>query len=90
MVNLAELVGLIERECRAAVQYGIFGTSSFHIESVRRLPDVDGALNFEVVTFSRNSSNPREVEQMGLFDVMDLLGRIIGHRAVNDALEVVR
>lgn len=85
---LKELTALIEGQCRIASQYGIFGTQDFHIESVERLEDKDNALNFLVTTWNEASENPRSKREMGLFELMDLLGRIIGHRATNDAVDL--
>lgn len=77
---------LIEQECRKAVEYKIFGTQDFHIESIEQIESEDEALCFKVVTWNEARENSRETKKMYLFEVMDLLGRIIGHRAINDAV----
>jgi hypothetical protein len=87
---LKELTGLIEKQCRLAAQFGIFGTQEFHIEFVERLEDKDGAFNFLVTTWNDVSENPREKKEMSLFELMDLLGRVIGHRATNDAVDLIK
>lgn len=85
---LDKLTKLIEEQCRLAAQYGIFGTQGFHIESVERLEDKDGAMNILVTTWNDESEEPRETREMGVWELMDLLGRIIGHRAAGDAVDV--
>lgn len=88
-MNLHDLASLIEEECRRAREYGIFGTSDFHIEKVERLPDRDGALSFRVTTWNNKSEHPRRAREMGLFDLMNLLGRVMGHRAVSPAVDMI-
>jgi hypothetical protein len=78
---------LIEQECRNAIEYKIFGTQDFHIESIQRIEDEDGALCFNVTTWNEQNEESRKSKKMYLFEVMDLLGRIIGHRAINDAVD---
>lgn len=77
----------IKEECDNAIKYGIYGTRSFHIEKIEQIENKDVALNFLVTTWTDESENPRETKEMNLFDIMDLLGRIIGHRALNLAVD---
>lgn len=84
---LDKLTDVIMEECQRAKEYKIFGTQSFHIESIKQLEDKGPALNFEVTTWNDQSENARKVKEMSLFEVMDLLGRVIGHRAINTAIE---
>lgn len=86
MNTLAELTKLIKNECDNAIKYEIFGTQEFHIEKIERIEDKDGALNFNVTTWNDVSENPRQTKEMSLFEIMDLLGRIIGHRALSDSV----
>lgn len=83
---LAELTKLIKNECDAAIEYELFGTQEFHIEKIERLDDKNGALKFNVTTWNDVSEDPRKTKQMSLFEIMDLLGRIIGHRALSDSV----
>lgn len=83
---LAELTKLIKKECDSAIKYEIFGTQQFHIEKIERIEDKGEALNFLVTTWSDMDENPRETKEMSLFEIMDLLGRIIGHRATSDSV----
>lgn len=87
---LKELTKLIEKECKNAIEYGIFGTQEFHIEKIERIADKDGAFNFLVTTWNDVSFEPRKTKELGLFEIMDLLGRIIGHRALSDSVEVAK
>lgn len=88
---LAELTKLIKNECDNAIEYEIFGTQEFHIEKIERLPDTkNGALNFNVTTWNDVSEDPRETKEMSLFEIMDLLGRIIGHRATSDSVRIFK
>lgn len=88
-MNLHDLTSLIEEECRRAKEYGVFGTGDFHIEKVERLPDRDGALCFRVTTWNERSEHSRKAREMGLFELMNLLGRVIGHRAVDPAVDMM-
>jgi hypothetical protein len=88
-LNLHELAELIEEECRRAREHGVFGTDDFHIERADRLPDREGALCFRVTTWNEQSEHPRRAREMSLFDLMNLLGRVIGHRAVNAAVDKI-
>lgn len=83
---LVELTKLIKEECDNAIKYDLFGTQEFHIEKIERIEDDDPALNFRVTTWSEMSENSRKAKEMGLIEVMDLLGRVIGHRATNDGV----
>ena len=83
---LTELTKLIKNECENAIEYEIFGTQEFHIEKIERLDDKGVALNFKVTTWNDISEDPRETQEMSLFEIMDLLGRIIGHRATSDSV----
>lgn len=83
---LAELTKLIKNECDNAIEYELFGTQEFHIEKIERLDDKYGALNFNVTTWNDVSEDPRKTEEMSLFEIMDLLGRIIGQRATSDSV----
>lgn len=85
---LAELTKLIKNECDAAIEYEIYGTQEFHIESIERIEDKDNALNFKVTTWNDISEDPRKTKEMSLFEIMDLLGRIIGHRATTDSVKL--
>lgn len=81
---------LIKEECDNAIKYEIYGTDSFHIEKIEQIEDKDGALNFLVTTWDRDNDpvkSSRETKEMNLFDIMDLLGRLIGHRALNAAVD---
>jgi hypothetical protein len=82
----AELTKLIKNECDAAIQYGIYGTQEFHIESIEKIENKGKALNFKVTTWNDISEDPRKTREMSLFEIMDLLGRIIGHRATSDGV----
>ncbi len=80
----------IKEECDNAIKYGIYGTRSFHIEKIEQIESKDGALNFLVTTWSDENDpyeSSRETKEMNLFDIMDLLGRVIGHRALNLAVD---
>ena len=88
-LNLHDLAELIEEECRRAREHGVFGTSDFHVEKVERLPDREGAMCFRVTTWNEQSEHSRKAREMGLFDLMNLLGRVIGHRAVNAAVDTI-
>jgi hypothetical protein len=83
---LTELTKLIKNECDNAIEYEIFGTQEFHIEKIERLDDKGVALNFKVTTWDDISENPRKTQEMSLFEIMDLLGRIIGHRAISNSV----
>lgn len=78
----------IKEACDEAIKYGMYGTQSFHIEKIEQIEDKDGAWNFLVTTWN-NENDPfedsRKTEEMSLFEIMDLLGRIIGHLALTDA-----
>lgn len=87
---LSELTKLIKNECDAAIEYQIFGTQEFHIEKIERLEDKDGALNFSVTTWNEVSEDSRKTKEMSLFEIMDLLGRIIGHRALSSSVELFK
>lgn len=88
-MNLQHLATLIEHECQMAKKYEIFGTQDFHIEKVERLPDEGKAFNFRVTTWNDQSEDPRKVREMSLVELMDLLGRIIAHRAVTPAVDLI-
>lgn len=79
----------IKEECDAAIKYGIYGTRSFHIEKIEQIENKDDALNFLVTTWSDESypESSRQTKEMNLFDIMDLLGRLIGHRALDIAVD---
>lgn len=83
---LVELTKLIKEECDNAIKYDIFGTQEFHIEKIERIEDKGQGLNFRVTTWNDISEDSREVKEMGLIQIMDLLGRVIGHRACNDSV----
>ena len=83
---LAELTKLIKNECDDAIKYKIFGTQEFHIEKIERIEDKGKSLNFKVTTWNDISEDPRKTKEMSLFEIMDLLGRIIGHRATTDSV----
>ncbi len=83
---LDQLTELIGNQCREATQYGIFGTQDFHIESVSRLEDKNGSLNFLVTTWNGQSAESRQDKEMSLFELMDLLGRVMGHRALRESV----
>lgn len=83
---------LIKEACDDAIKYKIYGTQSFHIEKIERIEDKDGALNFLVTTWDDENDpekSSRETKEMSLFEIMDLLGRVIAHRAISDAVGVV-
>lgn len=86
MLNV--LTNIIEEECRNAIEYGIFGTQDFHIESIERIDDKEGALFFKVTTWNNQAEESRCERFLDLFEVMDLLGRVIGHRGIRNAVEV--
>lgn len=86
---LDDLTKCIEEECKKAIEYNIYGTQDFHIESIERLEDKDGAFNFAVTTWNDQSENPRQNREMSLFEVMNLLGRIIGHRAITRSVMLI-
>lgn len=75
---------LIKEECENAIEYGIYGTQEFHIEKIEQIEDKDGAWNF-LVTTCEIDENSRATKEMSLYEIMDLLGRVIGHRALNAA-----
>lgn len=89
-MNLLEtFTKIIKKECDNAIKYKIYGTDSFHIEEIIRIEDKNGALNFLVTTWNNENSpteSSRKVKEMNLFELMDLLGRIISHRALTDAV----
>lgn len=87
---LAELTKLIKAECDAAIEYELFGTQEFHIEKIERLDDKNGALNFNVTTWNEISEDSRKTKEMSLFEIMDLLGRIIAQRATSDSVGFFR
>lgn len=87
---LPDLVDAIRKECRNAVKYSIYGTQDFHLEKVERIEDKGSAFNFRVTTWNDMSSNPRETKEMSLFEVMNLLGKVIGNRACNEACDIVK
>ena len=53
------------------------GTQEFHIEQFERLPDKDGAFQFEVTTWSEESDDPRETETISVADLMTLIPKLI-------------
>lgn len=73
----------IKEECENAIKYGIYGTQEFHIEKIEQIEDKDGAWNFLVTTWNEIDENSRTTKEMSLYEIMDLLGRVIGHRALN-------
>lgn len=83
---LVELTKLIKEECDDAIKYNLFGTQEFHIEKIERIKDKDDALNFSITTWDNISEDPRKVKEISLFEIMDLLGRIIAQRATTDAV----
>lgn len=87
---LTELTKLIKAECDNAIEYELFGTQEFHIESIERIEDKGKALNFNVTTWNDISEDPRKTKEMSLFEIMDLLGSIIGHRATGDSVGLFR
>jgi hypothetical protein len=94
-MNLLEIfTDIIKEECDNAKNYKIFGTQDFHIESIEKIEDKDGAFCFKVTTWNEVPANfddsSRKVKEMSLFEIMDLLGRIIGHRGCNKAVDVLR
>lgn len=52
------------------------GTQEFHIEGFKRLPDQDGAFQFEVTTWSEESEDPRETVVLSFMDLIKLLPRL--------------
>lgn len=87
---LAELTKLIKNECDDAIKYEIYGTQEFHIEKIERIEDKGKALNFKVTTWNDVSEDPRKTKEMSLFEIMDLLGRIIAHRATCDSVRLFK
>ena len=87
---LAELTKLIKAECDEAIKYELYGTQEFHIEKIERLADKGRALNFNVTSWNDVSEDPRKTKEMSLFEIMDLLGRIIAQRATSDSVELFR
>lgn len=85
---LEKFTRIIQKECERAIKYKIYGTDEFHIESIERVDDEDGALVFLVTTWNDPSFDSRETKKYNLFELMDLLGRIIAHRGVSDAVGV--
>jgi hypothetical protein len=89
-MNLLEtFTKIIKKECDNAIKYKIYGTDSFHIESIERVEDKNGALNFLVTTWNNENSpteSSRKTKEMNLMDLMDLLGRVISDRAITDAV----
>lgn len=82
------LIDAIIEECHNAKKYKLFGTQEFHIEDIEQIENKDGAFNFKVTTWNECSTDSRKVREMPLYEVMDLLGRVIGHRAINTSYEM--
>lgn len=53
-----------------------YGTQEFHIEEFKRLPDKDGAFQFEVTTWSEESEDPRETVILSFADLIKLIPRL--------------
>lgn len=52
------------------------GTQEFHIEGFKRLPDQDGAFQFEVKTHSELDEEPKETIILSFADLIKLLPRL--------------
>ena len=83
---LKELTDLIKKECDNAIEYKVYGTQDFHIESIEQIKSEGEALCFNVTTWNEQQEDSRKTKKMYLFEVMDLLGRVIGHRAINNSV----
>lgn len=52
------------------------GTQEFHIEQFKRLPDKDGAFQFEVTTWSEMDEEPRETMVLSFSELINLMPRL--------------
>ena len=52
------------------------GTQEFHIEKFKRLPDQDGAFQFEVTTHSELDEEPKETAILSFTDLIKLMPRL--------------
>lgn len=84
---IRELTDKLIEACRDSNRQEIYGTDWDHIESIVQLPQrLDDGLMFEVTTWHEMSG--REVEKMGLVQVMSKLARYISSRASNEAVSL--
>ena len=87
---LEKFTRIIKKECDNAIRYKLYGTDEFHIESIERVEDDEhGAMMFLVTTWNDPSVDSRQTRKYNLFELMDLLGRIISHRGVSDAVMAI-
>lgn len=52
------------------------GTQEFHIEQFKRLPDQDGAFQFEVTTWIEESDDPREIMVLSFAELIKFMPRL--------------
>jgi hypothetical protein len=83
---LKTLTEKLKEACDESIEHGIYGTSRDHIESIKRLPDEDGAFMFEVTYWIEESENSRRTKKLGLIQIMDLMASFIAERATRLAV----
>lgn len=84
------LTKIIKEQCDNAIKYDRYGTDEFHIEKIEQIENKGKAWNFLVTTWNDVSEDPRQTKEMSLYEIMDLLGRIIGLKGLSDAARALK
>lgn len=87
---LKTLTEKLKEACDESIEHGIYGTGKDHIESIKRLPDEDGAFMFEVTYWIEESENSRRTKKVSLIELMDFLAGFLAERATMMAVPSFR
>jgi len=88
---LHDLLMIIGEECqRQADAGGVIGDQDYHIESIRRVENDGPSWNFEVVSWSEQSDEPRTTEKMSFVQLIDVLARAISFSTIEAAADAIK